>query len=73
MTCGILCPRLGSERAYSAGQGGPGDVQDPQPPTPRHRKGGATVRGSLSLGRILGIPIRLHFSWFLIAALVTLA
>jgi Zn-dependent protease len=29
------------------------------------------VRGSLSLGRILGIPIRLHLSWFLLAALVT--
>jgi Zn-dependent protease/CBS domain-containing protein len=29
------------------------------------------MRGSLSLGRILGIPIRLHISWFLIAALIT--
>ncbi len=29
------------------------------------------MRGSLSLGRILGIPIRLHASWFLIAALIT--
>jgi Zn-dependent protease/predicted transcriptional regulator len=29
------------------------------------------MRGSLSLGRILGIPIRLHFSWFLIALLIT--
>jgi Zn-dependent protease/CBS domain-containing protein len=29
------------------------------------------MRGSLSLGKILGIPIRLHFSWFLIAALIT--
>ena len=29
------------------------------------------MRGSLSLGRILGIPIRLHLSWFLLAALVT--
>ena len=29
------------------------------------------MRGSLSLGRILGIPIRLHLSWFLIAALIT--
>jgi Zn-dependent protease/CBS domain-containing protein len=29
------------------------------------------MRGSLSLGRILGIPIRLHVSWFLIAGLVT--
>jgi Zn-dependent protease len=29
------------------------------------------VKGSLSLGRILGIPIRLHLSWFLLAALVT--
>jgi Zn-dependent protease/CBS domain-containing protein len=33
--------------------------------------GGSTMRGSLSLGRILGIPIRLHASWFLIAILVT--
>ena len=29
------------------------------------------MRGSLSLGRILGIPIQLHVSWFLIAALIT--
>jgi Zn-dependent protease len=29
------------------------------------------MRGSLSLGRILGIPIRLNASWFLIAILVT--
>jgi Zn-dependent protease/predicted transcriptional regulator len=29
------------------------------------------MRGSLSLGKILGIPIRLHASWFLIAILVT--
>jgi Zn-dependent protease len=29
------------------------------------------VRGSLGLGKILGIPIRLHVSWFLIAVLIT--
>jgi Zn-dependent protease/predicted transcriptional regulator len=29
------------------------------------------MRGSLNLGKILGIPIRLHLSWFLIAALIT--
>jgi len=29
------------------------------------------MKGSLSLGRILGIPVRLHASWFLIAALIT--
>jgi Zn-dependent protease len=29
------------------------------------------MRGSVSLGKIFGIPIRLHASWFLIAALVT--
>lgn len=29
------------------------------------------MKGSLNLGKILGIPIRLHFSWFLIAALLT--
>ena len=29
------------------------------------------MRGSLSLGKILGIPIRIHASWFLIAILVT--
>ena len=29
------------------------------------------MRGSVSLGKILGIPIRLHLSWFLIAALIT--
>jgi len=29
------------------------------------------MRGSLTLGRVLGIPIRLHSSWFLVAALVT--
>jgi Zn-dependent protease/CBS domain-containing protein len=29
------------------------------------------MRGSLSLGTIFGIPIRLHASWFLVAALVT--
>ena len=29
------------------------------------------MKGSLSLGKILGIPIRLHFSWFLIAGLLT--
>jgi Zn-dependent protease len=29
------------------------------------------VRGSLTLGKIFGIPIKLHISWFLVAALVT--
>ena len=29
------------------------------------------MRGSISLGRILGIPIQLNISWFLIAALIT--
>jgi Zn-dependent protease/predicted transcriptional regulator len=29
------------------------------------------MRGSLNLGKILGIPIRLHASWFLIAVLIT--
>jgi Zn-dependent protease len=29
------------------------------------------MRGSLHLGKVLGIPIRLHVSWFLIAILVT--
>jgi Zn-dependent protease len=29
------------------------------------------MKGSLPIGRILGIPIRLHLSWFLIAALLT--
>jgi len=29
------------------------------------------MRGSLTLGKIFGIPIRLHSSWFLVAALVT--
>jgi Zn-dependent protease len=29
------------------------------------------MRGSLNLGKILGIPIRLHVSWFLIAILIT--
>jgi Zn-dependent protease/predicted transcriptional regulator len=29
------------------------------------------MRGSLQLGRIIGIPIRLHVSWFLIAILIT--
>jgi Zn-dependent protease/CBS domain-containing protein len=29
------------------------------------------VKGSLGLGKILGIPIRLHVSWFLIAILIT--
>jgi Zn-dependent protease/predicted transcriptional regulator len=29
------------------------------------------MRGSLYLGKILGIPIRLHLSWFIIAILVT--
>jgi Zn-dependent protease/predicted transcriptional regulator len=29
------------------------------------------MRGSLTLGKIFGIPIKLHTSWFLVAALVT--
>jgi len=29
------------------------------------------MRGGLSLGRILGVPVRLHWTWFLIFALVT--
>ncbi|MBN1660152.1 MAG: site-2 protease family protein [Anaerolineae bacterium] len=29
------------------------------------------MRGSLNLGKILGIPIQLHTSWFLVAVLVT--
>jgi len=29
------------------------------------------MQGSLTLGKILGIPIKLHSSWFLIAALIT--
>jgi len=29
------------------------------------------MRGTLTIGKILGIPIRLHSSWFLVAALIT--
>lgn len=29
------------------------------------------MRGAFTLGKVLGIPIRLHSSWFLIAALIT--
>jgi Zn-dependent protease/predicted transcriptional regulator len=29
------------------------------------------VRGSMSIGKILGIPIKLHLSWFLVALLLT--
>ena len=28
-------------------------------------------RDSVSLGRVFGIPIKLHSSWFLVAALIT--
>jgi Zn-dependent protease len=31
------------------------------------------VRASISLGRIFGIPIGLHYSWFIIAGLITLS
>jgi len=31
------------------------------------------MNGSLNLGRVLGIPIRLHATWFLIAVLVTVS
>lgn len=31
------------------------------------------MRGSLSLGKVLGIPIRLHVTWFLVAVLVTVS
>jgi Zn-dependent protease len=34
-------------------------------------KGGFPVKGSFRIGRILGIPIHLHVSWFLIALLIT--
>src|SRR5512136_1927135 len=30
-----------------------------------------TMRGNISLGRIFGIPLRLHYTWFIIFALVT--
>jgi Zn-dependent protease/CBS domain-containing protein len=68
---GILALSWGSERVENAGQRGPGGTQDPQPTIKNFKKGGTTVKGSLSLGKILGIPIRLHFTWFLIAALIT--
>ena len=29
------------------------------------------MRGSINIGKILGIPIQLHVSWFLIAVLIT--
>jgi Zn-dependent protease/CBS domain-containing protein len=35
------------------------------------RKEGIVMRGSLKIGKILGIPIQLHVSWFLIAVLIT--
>ena len=31
------------------------------------------MRGSLSLGRIFGIPLRLHYTWFIIFGLVTVS
>ena len=37
----------------------------------REMNEGTTLRGTLNLGKILGIPIRLHTSWFLIATLIT--
>lgn len=35
----------------------------------RRREG--TLQASIPLGRVLGIPLGLHFSWFIIAALIT--
>ncbi|HXZ30443.1 MAG TPA: site-2 protease family protein, partial [Dehalococcoidia bacterium] len=29
------------------------------------------MRGNISLGRIFGIPLRLHYTWFIIFGLVT--
>jgi TRAP-type mannitol/chloroaromatic compound transport system permease small subunit len=29
------------------------------------------MRGNISLGRVFGIPLRLHYTWFIIFALVT--
>jgi Zn-dependent protease/CBS domain-containing protein len=31
------------------------------------------MRGNISLGRVFGIPLRLHYTWFIIFALVTLS
>jgi len=31
------------------------------------------MSGSLSLGKVLGIPVRLHATWFLVAVLVTVS
>jgi Zn-dependent protease len=31
------------------------------------------MRGSIALGRVLGIPLRLHYTWFVIFALVTIS
>jgi Zn-dependent protease len=31
------------------------------------------MRGNISLGRIFGIPLRLHYTWFIIFALVTIS
>ena len=31
------------------------------------------MRGSISLGRVFGIPLRLHYTWFVIFALVTVS
>jgi Zn-dependent protease/CBS domain-containing protein len=39
---------------------------------PREEKG-ALLRASIGLGRIAGIPVGLHYSWFLIAGLITLS
>jgi Zn-dependent protease len=49
----------------------PGNTKSLLPPGFNGMKGDITMKGSLSLGTILGIPIRLHLSWFLIAALIT--
>ncbi len=37
------------------------------------RDRGAILQASIRLGRVAGIPVGLHFSWFIIAALITLS
>jgi len=31
------------------------------------------MRGNISLGKVFGIPLRLHYTWFIIFALVTIS
>src|SRR5512138_855457 len=76
----VYAPGTGLERSAASTVGGRWSIAERQgreaitiDSRPQRAGGQRAMRGHLRIGRIAGVEISLHYTWFVIAALITLS